>query len=384
MKEQRKAYKILIFSVIVFLAVLIVSLWIGFDFTNVLKDAFYKPEDLYGLEFKEWRYDTNGGSKKSLFHRSKHKLYPIYEYKNEEFKNEFFDFEIKDDVAYISNVKKYTNDYVIYFPDTIKINSKKYKVVGVKANSILEDEYDYKYKEYTVYGTNNLMYLDDYFASKVSLKMYNFPNLKNIGDGNYFINHFNMNNNLESVHIFNILKSSSYESSIVYLGDNCKLIGLTDFEKELFSDGLFNEKYLNDFNNLKISYLSLSSKNPYYTMKNNVLYSKDMKSLYWLGYQDLDVVIEENDLNIMPLAISSRNLFYSKITFTGRINNISTYAINTNCATINFDNEVNMIDDYIFTRNTVELTINFNFKINNYSSNSFENKGDSTNINFNR
>lgn len=43
-----------------------------------------------------------------------------------------------------------------------------------------------------------------------------------------------------------------------------------------------------------------------------------------------------------------------------------------------------MIDDYIFTRNTVELTINFNFKINNYSSNSFENKGDSTNINFNR
>lgn len=180
MKEQRKAYKILIPSVIVFLAVLIVSLWIEFDFTNVLKDAFYKPEDLYGLEFKEWRYDTNGGSKKSLFYGSKHKLYPIYEYKNEEFKNEFFDFEIKDDVAYISNVKKYTNDHVIYLPDTIKINSKKYKVVGVKANSIVEDEYDYKYKEYTVYGTNNLMYLDDYFASKVSLKMYNFPNLKNI------------------------------------------------------------------------------------------------------------------------------------------------------------------------------------------------------------
>ncbi len=147
---------------------------------------------------------------------------------------------------------------------------------------------------------------------------------------------------------------------------------------------MFNEKYLNDFNNLKISYLSLSSKNPYYTMKNNVLYSKDMKNLYWLGYQDSDVVIEENDLNIMPLAISSRNLCYSKITFTGKINNISTYAINTNCATINFDNEVNMIEDYIFTRNTVELTVNFNSKINNCSSNSFENKGDSTNINFNR
>lgn len=101
MDEQRKAFKLLIPSIILFVVVIFVAIWFGLDVNGRIKKANYKPGDLYGLQFKEWRYDTNGGSVKSRFYNEKHYLYPIYEYKNEDYKNEFFDFELENDYMFL-------------------------------------------------------------------------------------------------------------------------------------------------------------------------------------------------------------------------------------------------------------------------------------------
>ena len=66
MEEQRKAYKILIPSIILFVVVIFVAIWFGLDINGRINEANYKPKELYGLEFKEWRYDTNGGDRKSV------------------------------------------------------------------------------------------------------------------------------------------------------------------------------------------------------------------------------------------------------------------------------------------------------------------------------
>ncbi|UKI50529.1 MAG: hypothetical protein L6U99_03695 [Clostridium sp.] len=113
------------------------AIWFGLDVNGRIKKANYKPGDLYGLQFKEWRYDTNGGSVKSRFYNEEHYLYPIYEYKKMRItkKRIFLIFELENDYAYVSSVKRFTSERDVYLPETVKIDNKNYKVVGIKANA---------------------------------------------------------------------------------------------------------------------------------------------------------------------------------------------------------------------------------------------------------
>ncbi len=382
MQEQRKAFKILIPSIILFVVVIIVAIWFGLDINGRIKEANYKPKELYGLEFKEWRYDTNGGSYKSKFYNQKHSLYPIYEYKNEEYKVEFFDFEIVNDSAYITNVKQFTSERDVYLPSTIKIDNKNYKVVGIKASAfetIMADiiKNGGIYYSINIYGNANITSLDDEFVSYAKLRLYNFSNLETVGYGNYIINDFIMNDKLLSIHTFNIL--SSLEKNDVYIGEKCKLIDLTEYEKNIFNDEIF----INEFGNtsrLRITSIVVNENNPYYKMVNKSLYSKDMKKLYYVDLSSKDIHINDNELTIMPFALSGfsdeRNVY-----FEGSITSIETYAINTLNINLYFNGDVNNVCDHIFANRLYNVNVTFNGSVNNIAANAFVNNGSNINVN---
>lgn len=382
MEEQRKAYKILIPSIILFVVVIFVAIWFGLDINGRINEANYKPKELYGLEFKEWRYDTNGGSYKSRFYNQKHSLYPIYEYKNEEYKAEFFDFEIENESAYITNVKKFTSERDVYLPSTIKIDNKNYKVTGIRtgafetimANIIQNGGI---YYSINIYGNANITSLDDEFVSYAKLGLYNFSNLETVGYGNYIINDLTMNDKLLCIHTFNIL--SSLEKNDVYIGEKCKLIDLTEYEKKIFNDEIF----INEFGNtsrLRITNVVVNENNPYYKMVNKSLYSKDMKKLYYIDLSSKDIHINDTDLTIMPFALSGfsneRNVY-----FEGSITSIETYAINTLNINLYFNGDVNNVCDHIFANKLFNVNVTFNGNISNISANAFANNGDNINVN---
>lgn len=381
MDEQRKAFKLLIPCIILFVVVIFVAIWFGLDVNGRIKKANYKPGDLYGLQFKEWRYDTNGGSVKSRFYNEKHSLYPIYEYKNEEYKAEFFDFEIENESAYITNVKKFTSERDVYLPSTIKIDNKNYKVIGIRtgafetimANIIQNGGI---YYSINIYGNANITSLDDEFVSYAKLGLYNFSNLETVGYGNYIINDLTMNDKLLSIHTFNIL--SSLEKNDVYIGEKCKLIDLTEYEKKILNDEIF----INEFGNtsrLRITNVVVNENNPYYKMVNKSLYSKDMKKLYYIDLSSKDIHINDTDLTIMPFALSGfsdeRNVY-----FEGSITSIETYAINTLNINLYFNGDVNNVCDHIFANRLYNVNVTFNGSVSNIDANAFVNNGNNINV----
>ena len=384
MDEQRKAFKLLIPSIILFVVVIFVAIWFGLDVNGRIKKANYKPGDLYGLQFKEWRYDTNGGSVKSRFYNEKHYLYPIYEYKNEDYKNEFFDFELENDYAYVSSVKRFTSERDVYLPETVKIDNKNYKVVGIKANAFdkaMTKVFQYGMTYYTVhiYGTANITSLDDEFISYAELRLYNFSNLTTVGYGNFIINYFVMNDKLLSIHTFNLLNSRVYND--IYIGKKCKLVDLTEYEKNILKDEFFISQF-NHASRLTITSISVNDNNPYYKMVNKSVYSKDLKKLYYLDLtSNDDIHINNNDLTIMPFALSGIGFSDSiNIYFDGSVEAIETYAINTIYINIYFNGDVNNVYDNIFTNGLYDVNVAFNGSVSNISPNAFENDGSDINV----
>lgn len=175
--------------------------------------------------------------RKKIYTNSNNYLYPIYEYKNEECKKEFFDFEIVNNEATITKVKKLLPNNTIYLPKTIKIDSKIFNVTSLASGSLEDfgyiDEFNFRFK-CSIYGNSNITSLNDNFISKAIVYLYNFPNIKYVGSGDYFIYHFIMNNNLASIHYYNLF--SDYPYNNFYIGDKCRIIDVTDEELELMNN----------------------------------------------------------------------------------------------------------------------------------------------------
>lgn len=178
--ELIKSYKKILLPITIVLVILaFVVFWFAFGMPEKLKR--YKPLNS-DLEFVKYGEDLDSGTKTHFFYSDKY--YPICKYKSKANLDNYFDFEINGDEAYISKYKG--KDDIVYLPDVYKHDGKKYKVTKVLKNTFsVNPEYIFK-----IYGTKNIVILDDYFLESkddylIHLVLYNFENLKYIGLGQF-------------------------------------------------------------------------------------------------------------------------------------------------------------------------------------------------------
>lgn len=352
--ELRKSYKMILLPITVALVILaLVIFWFAFGMPQKLQR--YKPLNS-DLEFVKYGEDLDSGTKTHFFYNDKY--YPICKYKSKANLDNYFDFEINGDEAYISKYK--AKDNIVYLPEVYKHNGKKYKVTKVLKNTFSVD-----YSRLLLYGTKNVVSLDDHFlesSRKFSTKLClrNFNNLKYIGLGQFQIEDTNFNDKLEAVHIFNTLNMYN-----IYVGKNLKFIYPTvndvKYYKVLFSRaalGLTNTKF------------RVSKKNKNYVVENKCLFSYDKTILY-----RCDEYLKKNSLNNYSISKIASFAFVSydklEITINNDIDEIGMFAFIPDCY-VEFNGNVNKISSYVFGSNYAYGTrVTFNGDINEIENNAF-------------
>ena len=333
--DLKKSYlKILLPILIILLIIGVVIGYFALDMNTKLKR--YKPSNS-DLKFVTYIEDTNNGVKKHFFYKDSY--YPLCEYKSNVNLDDYFDFEIENNEAYIS---KYKGNY---------------KVVGVKSGAFDEESF-----VRNIYGNENILRLEDRFIENDGFKFvyfHNFPNLEYLGYGSYNIGYFMLNNNLKQAHSLNLLNVNIMER--LYIGDNLEL--LSPDEEEIN----FILSQINYFSNLFSINITLSKKNSRYTLVDGSLLSSDLKTLYYLSVDSNQKTIE-NVTKIASFAITC--LSNKEYKFEQRIEEIESFAIGIS-NTINFLNGVDKINTYIFCSNYGDLNINIEGSIDEICDNAF-------------
>lgn len=351
--------------IIVLVAVLITTilLWSHYDVNGRLKKLFYKPtiseeyEDIY--KFDGYYEDTQNGTKKNMLNWKNKDIYCALKYKKSFNLNNWFDFEIiNDNEAYISNVK--TDAKYLKIPESVKIDGKKYKISGIKSNAITN-----KNTSLEIVGNKNITILEDDWLSEGYVTLYMFPNLKNIGGGNYFIKSCSMNNNLESVHMINFLRNpkyySMYDGNKMYIGDKLKLVVYT--AEEL--DRLYYPETLKGYPDEKVfggDDIEVSLNNPYYVLENGIMYSSDYKMIYTIAggwHYDRSVNIDYEIEEILPFALSSEKSFLEEVHFNKNVKKIDKYAFSGHHIRFEFNDIINADEKlFYYTASFLRLDIN--------------------------
>lgn len=380
--EMKKAFKIWIPLVIVgtifLLALFIPILVIKFNaVNNKIKDAFYKPilshySDVY--EFDGYYEDTPDKTKKYLFNWKNKEIYYSFKYKKSFDVNEWFDFEIiNDKEVYISRYR--SDSKFIKIPESVKIDGKKYIVTGIKENAFVFRNSTYylnifsynklndyrglleKEKEICIVGNKNIKFLEDNWINFPRINMFMFPNLKYLGNGDYSISYFNLNNNLETAYMRNFVRSNfdgEMRKDKLYIGDNLKLIEYTKDDLASIKNNydLYNNGIYSYFGGLNID---ISSKNKYYTIENNILYSKDLKKVYAVLPKDGEFNFNNDIEELLPFSFCY-NYFRSILNFNGKINKINKYVFSGTYCSINF-NEVEILEGELFFNTALTLYV---------------------------
>ena len=353
--ELRKSYKKILLPITIGLVILaFVVFWFAFGMPEKLKR--YKPLNS-DLEFVKYGEDLDSGTKTHFFYSDKY--YPICKYKSKANLDNYFDFEINGDEAYISKYKG--KDDIVYLPEVYKHNGKKYKVTKVLKNTFsVNPEYIFK-----IYGTKNIVILDDYFLESkdnylINLVLYNFENLKYIGLGQFQIENTNFNDQLEGVHAFNTL--NMYD---IYVGKNLKFIYPSNDDVKYY-EGLFNKIALPLIN----TKFRVSKKNKNYVVENNCLFSYDKTTLYRCYEFANENLFDNYSINkIASFAFVRCNRV--SVAINTDIDEIAMFAFIPNCY-VEFNGKVNKISSYVFGSNYMSGTkITFNGDINEIENNAF-------------
>lgn len=342
--DLRKSYLKVLLPILVGLLIIgVVIFYFALDMNTKLKR--YKPSNS-DLKFVTYIEDTNNGVKKHFFYKDSY--YPLCEYKSNVNLDDYFDFEIENNEAYISKYKGKSD--TVYLPSTYK----NYKVVGVKSCAFDEESF-----VRNIYGNENILRLEDRFIENDVHLVYfhNFPNLEYLGYGSYNIGYFMLNNNLKQAHSLNLLNVMER----LYIGDKLEL--LSPDEEEIN----FILPRINYFNNLYPINITLSKKNSRYTLVDGSLLSSDLKTLYYLR-DDSNQKAIENVTKIASFAITC--LSNKEYKFEQRIEEIGSFAIGIS-NTINFLNGVDKINPYIFCSNYGDLNINIEGSIGEICDNAF-------------
>ena len=385
--EMKKAYRIWIPLVIVgtvfLLAFIIPLLFIKFNaVNNKIKDAFYKPvlrhySDVY--EFDGYYEDTPDKTKKYLFNWKNKEIYYSFKYKKSFDLNEWFDFEIiNGNEVYISRC--ITKSKFIKIPESVEIDGKKYIVTGIKENAFkcigssdYLDIFSYnklndnrglldKEREISIIGNKYIKTLEDGWNQIPEINMFMFPNLEYLGNGDYSIQYFKINNNLKTAYMRNFVRSNfdgEMQVDKIYIGDNLKFIEYTNDDLKSIKnsyDGYNNCLYFGG------GIIDISPKNKYYTIENNILYSNDLKKVYLVLPNRKNIAkddkfnFDNNIEEVLPFSICY-NYFDANLNFNGKINKIDKYAFSGRNCFINF-NEVEVLSSELFFDTAYTLHIN--------------------------
>lgn len=358
--ELRKSYKKILLPITIVLVFLsFVIAWFAFGMPEKLKR--YKPLNS-DLEFVKYGEDLDSGTKTHFFYSSEY--YPICKYKSKVNLEDYFDFEINGDEAYISKCK--VEESSIYLPEIYNHNGKTYKITKVLENAFNIDAHNYITYTFKIYGTKNIVSLDDHFLESkgnylIDLVLHNFNNLKYIGIGSFQLGDgTRFNDNLESVHAFNTI-----ELYDMYIGNNLKFIYPTvsdvEYYKMLFEKAILTPSHTT---------FRVSKKNNYYVTENGCLYSKD-KTILYRCYR----FINEYELNNYPINKIASFAFVVNnrvsISINNDIDEIAMFAFVPNCY-VEFNGNINKISSYVFGNSHINGTrITFNGDINEIEKNAF-------------
>lgn len=345
--ELRKSYKKILLPITIGLVILaFVVFWFAFGMPEKLKR--YKPLNS-DLEFVKYGEDLDSGTKTHFFYSDKY--YPICKYKSKANLDNYFDFEINGDEAYISKYKG--KDDIVYLPEVYKRNGKKYKVTKV-----LKNTFSVNYSSLLLYGTKNIVSLDDCFLESsrmflTNLYLRNFNNLKYIGLGQFQIENTNFNDKLECVYAFNTLSMDR-----MYIGKNLKLIYPTASDLEYYKILFTMNHFGYDYTSIKVS-----NKNNNYVFEDDCLFSYDKTTLYRCYNSICNYQISK----IAPFTFSS----FLSVAINTDIDEIAMFAFIPNCY-VEFNGKVNKISSYVFGSNYMSGTkITFNGDINEIEKNAF-------------
>lgn len=344
--DLRKSYlKVLLPILVVLLIIGVVIFYFALDMNTKLKR--YKPQNP-DLKFVTYIEDTNNGVKKHFFYKDSY--YPLCEYKSNVNLDDYFDFVIENNEAYISKYKGKSD--TVYLPTAYK----NYNVVGVKSGAFDEESF-----VRNIYGNENILRLEDRFIENDFEFTYfhNFPNLEYLGYGSYNIGYFMLNNNLKQAHSLNLLNVNIMKR--LYIGDNLELLSPDEEEINFFLPRI------DYFSNLYPINITLSKKNSRYTLVKGSLLSSDLKTLYYLK-DDSNQKAIENVTKIASFAITC--LSNKEYKFEHRIEEIESFAIGIS-NTINFLNGVDKINPYIFCSNYGNLNINIEGSVDEICDNAF-------------